>query len=464
MAELLKQQHNLVVLQLSLDRSTPHSAGETVITLQSASKTLIEIKVSCKELGLPIHLREARRYRHSNHRYTIPDIVVQDLQQKLSDILDPGIPLWLQLKEDCGNLALVPWERLLQPKLEIPILRLPYFDLKPFSATESCLDIVLCASSPKSKEPLPVESWLVTFIHSLLEAKLREQVTIHVFTDAHIFHSLQNTLGNQPATADGGKVQLYNPEEAPIDKITQPLEGSTGDLPSLENPWLLWIVDTLRGRSVDAVHFLCHGYLATDQGALAIQSSPVPNSNEEQTLFVGPQQLTNFALDLGAWSIGFSSPPNNYSGSGTRLLADQLARLRTGPVLLHEIMEDPSSLTLVRTYRFLCNEEQDALPSSPAIALYCHPSRIQQTTNPTDEIDQESLMTRYTLAKGKTLKHIQSKNNTPAWIASSQRYLEQSVADLLNAEADPSTPSAAQEGTKEALSFLSELLERHAKE
>jgi hypothetical protein len=304
----------------------------------------------------------------------------------------------------------------------------------------------------------------VAFIHSLLEAKLREKVTIHVFTDAHIFHNLQNILRNQPATADGSKVQLYNPEEASIDKITQPLGGNARDLPSFENPWLLWIVDTLRGRSVDVVHFLCHGYLATDQGALVVQSSPVPNSNEELTLFVGPQQLANFALHLGAWSIGFSSPPNNYSGSGIRLLADQLARLRTGPVVLHEIREDPSSLTLVRTYRFLCNEEQDALPSSPAIALYCHPSRVKQTADPANEIDQKNLMTSYTLAKGKTLKHIQSKDNTPAWIASSQRYLEQSVADLLNAEADSSTPSAVQEGTKEALSFLSELLERHAKE
>jgi len=251
---------------------------------------------------------------------------VQDLKLKLSGVLDAGVPLWLQLKGDCGNLALVPWERLLQPKLEVPILRLPYFDLKPFSSTSSCLDMVLCASSPETKVALPVESLLVPFIHSLLEAKLREKVVIHFFTDAQIFHNLQNILPNELATADGSGMRLHNPEEAPIDQITQPSGGRTRDLPNLESPWLRWVVDTLRGRSVEVVHFLCHGYLATDQGALAFQNSPVPSSEGELASFVGPQQLAAFAQHLGAWAIGFSSPQNNYSGSGTRLLADQLPR------------------------------------------------------------------------------------------------------------------------------------------
>lgn len=458
--ELLKQEYNLIVLQLSLDRSSSSPAGLSVFTLQAAGQTLTEIKVDSAELGLPNNLSEIRKYMYSDPPYTIPDRVVQALKQKLPGVLDAGIPLWLQFKDDYGNLAVIPWERLLQPQLAVPILRLPYFDLKPFSASSSSLDIVLCASSPEMKAAIPVEALLEKLIRRILDAKLRERVIIHVFTDSDIFHNLQHTLHDQITTGDGSGVQLYDPETS-IDTATR-YSGSTYDIPSLENPWLLWIVDALRGRSADVVHFLCHGYLGTDQGTLAFQSSPVPTPGYEPSCFVGPRQLTTFALRLGAWSVGFSSPVNNFSSSGLRLLADQLARLRTGPILLHETVVDPDDLALTQTYLFLCNEAQDALPSSPAIALYCHPNRIKKTAQPEDEINQTQMLNQYTLAKGETLKIMQSKENTPTWIASSQRYLEQSVADIMNANTNSSVSSATQEGTKEALSFLSDILERHA--
>src|SRR6266566_2662749 len=153
MAELLKQQHNLVVLQLSLDRSSssPSSIGFTVFNLEVSGTTVFETRADCAEMGLPKNMREAREYHYGEPSYAIPDVVVQGLHKKLSEVLDPGVPLWLQLTSDCGILSMVPWERLLQADLNVPLLRLPYFALKPLAPTSSSLDIVLCASTPVAK-------------------------------------------------------------------------------------------------------------------------------------------------------------------------------------------------------------------------------------------------------------------------------------------------------------------------
>jgi hypothetical protein len=67
MAELLKQQHNLVVLELSLDRlsKSASSFGSTVFKLEVSGTSLFEIKTDSKEMGLPNDLREAREYRYN---------------------------------------------------------------------------------------------------------------------------------------------------------------------------------------------------------------------------------------------------------------------------------------------------------------------------------------------------------------------------------------------------------------
>ncbi len=466
MAELLKQQHNLVVLELSLDRlsKSASSFGSTVFKLEVSGTSLFEIKTDSKEMGLPNNLREAREYRYNEPIYTIPEIVMQELQKRLPGVLDPGIPLWLQLANDCGILPLVPWERLLQPRLGVPILRLPYFAIKPFSPTSSSLDIILCASTPVAKEPIPVEILLDTLTRRLLETVQRDSVIIHVFADAFVYNNLQSFLRDRLALTNGKGVRLYNPADAATYAPTSS-SGSIRETPGhLENPWLLWMIDSLRGHSVDAIHFICHGYLSADLGSLAFATTPTHNEDRRWALFVGAQQLMTFSTYVGASSVGFSSPERNYSELGLRLLADQLARLRPGPVLLQEVRGDPGCQTLAEVYSFLNDEMRDMPPSSSALALYCHPSRVKQIAQQPGDINQESILNQYTLAKGETLKIMESKENTPSWVASSQRYLEQSVAELIETEptSSSSEPSATRQGVEEALSFLSDTLVRHA--
>jgi hypothetical protein len=196
MAELLGQQGNVVVLELSLDRlsSTTSSFGCTVFRLTVSGESLFEIKAQCNEIGLPNNLRDAREYRYNEPTYRIPEIVIQELQNQLPQFLGPGFPLWLQLANDCGILPLVPWERLLQPHLGVPILRLPYFALKPFSPISSSFDIILCASTPVAKEPIPVAILLDILTRRLLDIVKRDLVVIHVFADAIVYPNLQFLL------------------------------------------------------------------------------------------------------------------------------------------------------------------------------------------------------------------------------------------------------------------------------
>jgi len=52
-------------------------------------------------------------------------------------------------------------------------------------------------------------------------------------------------------------------------------------LPSeISNAWLRWIAQSL-DRPVDVVHFVCHGYLTSEQGWLAFAETPTKNVNVE---------------------------------------------------------------------------------------------------------------------------------------------------------------------------------------
>jgi hypothetical protein len=466
MAEPLKQQHNLVVLQLSLDRSSssPSSVGYAIFDLKVSDTTVFKTKADCAEMGLPKSLREAREYLYEEPAYSIPDIIVQGLQKKLSEVLDAGTPLWLQLTNDCGILVIVPWERLLQPLLRVPLFRQPYFALKPFSPSSSSLNIVLCASTPVEKLVIPVEDLLDRLIGRLLETVQREVVVIHVFADAVVYPGLQSVLQDRIASKNDRSVWLYDPTAAPTSTsaVSSTIMQETPGY--LENPWLHWMLESLKGCSADVVHFLCHGDFSTDQGALAFAASPASNRDRKWAQFVGAQQLTSFLTHLGASTVGFSPPERDFSTAGLRLLADQLAHLRVGTILLHEVKRDVLFNTVAQAYSLIFDDMRDKVPSSPALAFYCHPGQVKQIAPQPGDVDQESLLNQYTLAKGETLQILESKETTPSWIASSQRYLEQSVADLVSTEplASSSTLSPMQHGVGEALSFLSDSIMRHA--
>lgn len=403
------------------------------------------------ELGLPLTLRQARQYQADESHFRIPDHIKTALK---SVVPTDGEPLWLSLAQPYGYLPVVPWERLFHPLLPVPLLRLPYADVQPVVSRES-LDVILCGSFPLAKQNWSPEMVIERFVGQM-PTSLPLQTTFHVFADAAVQSVLRAYRDRFSSTY---QIELYDPEKAADYAV--PAQSNDPDAPGdrLENPWLLWMRDSLAGRSADVVHFVCHGFLGRGQGALALAQSPVRNDDQFLARFVGARQLATFLDQIGAWSVVFSSQPGNYSVSGLRFLQDKIARLRPGPVLLHDMEQEGNQRILDHSYHFLYGMEQVPAPISGAISLYCHPNLTKQELTLSDERFKQ-LMDEFTLAS-KLSRTLEGSENTPAWLAFTQRSLERSVARL-RVEPRSDEEAAMQSGVKDALRFTADVFARHA--
>ena len=180
--------------------------------------------------------------------------------------------------------------------------------------------------------------------------------------------------------------------------------------------------DSLKGRSVDVAHFLCHAYLSQDRGALAFAESPLLNKDTRMARFVGAAELKAFLTQIGAWSTVFSSPENNHSEMGLRQLCVTLAEMRPGPIVHHELNMDPQMDALASTYKFLYSSTPQPPPATPALFVYCQPFRVLSTESSTAGSVMPNLITR-PLQELDAIYH--STENVPAWVAATERYVEE---------------------------------------
>ena len=151
----------------------------------------------------------------------------------------------------------------------------------------------------------------------------------------------------------------------------------------LRSPWLHWMEGELGEQAVDAVHFLCPGYFQNERGSLALARSPVENVDESWSHFIGAPELCTFLNDLGAEAVILGAPYGNVWALGLRLLADELAWTRPGPVMLYETQSHPQDVS--QAYAFLFGEVLDAAPAGgrapdllppPAVKPLCGQSGI----------------------------------------------------------------------------------------
>jgi hypothetical protein len=453
MAILLKRQHNLPTLVLAIERASDRSTGrgQAVFTLQLGDTTIEQVRVPTAALNLPATLRELNTYQYHDPAYTIPPGLIAQIQARLPAILATGAPLWLLFDTSAGFLPLMPWEKLLQPLLGVPLLRIPNFLINPL-ADASALDVVICASSPLSEPAFPLEQVLVRIASQLVQI-VQRRVRIDLFADARVWSNLQAAVD---AAGLGGQVRVHNPREFYTSRPNTAETQST-----FNGSWLEWIGGALAGRSVDLAYFVGHGCLTNDNGFLLMAESPMRNRDQE--IFIGTQQLDAFLTSAGAWAVGFSAPPQTYSGSGLRLLASQLARSRPGPLLLHEFADDQDCQQLGQAFGFLFNATGTA-PAAPAIALYCHPDYVRSEVSSAYGIESsEQAFGALTLAQSDECRRLlQSKDEAPGWLSKSQRVLEKSAAELERTEPLESTRSATRAGSEAALSFVADVLARYA--
>lgn len=428
MAELLKKEYDLLALKIGMDLSEedPQVSCELQGRSEGQLGLVQEWLCSAEEIGLPEKLNR-RESTYQGYRFRFPEYLLNDLKNLIEESEYKDRPLWLHLAKPQGYLSLVPWEQLLVAALGRPVLRLPDFLAKPPRESLNSFDVILCSSLPVAKESFMAVDHLGQIVEHILALGL-SNTTIHVFTDHQIRTDVLNRVDALP------NVRVYDPAEAgelPAVTATTRVPDRPGQL---ANPWLVWMQDSLKGRSVDVAHFLAHGYISRDRGALAFAESPLENLDRRIARFVGATELMTFLTQIGAWSAAFSSPEHNYSEMGLRLLADTIAQSRPGPVLHHEMRMDHNCTAMAEAYAFLFGHEAVPPPVSPALFLYCHPSRLEQQPAAALELEQgvvrgipKGVMPEPEpdIAMDALSSLYESGENVPAWIAATERYVEQ---------------------------------------
>lgn len=425
MAMVLKRKHNLVALKVTLEtrRDTARVRFELEVTEDHDPRTIWEETVAADMIGLTS--RPGSEPSNAGvDNFQLPLKVTEPIKQALRNIPYDG-PVWLHLVKPYGALGVIPWERLLAA-VGNPILRLPDALADAPAEVRRTLDIILCTSRPAAKEAFDAPYYVGQMAKQIVGAVDGRRVRIHVFADLDCTRELKPVvdaagLSDHVFIVDPETARDYSAPKSPSESSpsesspSEPSPSQSSRPQPFASPWLGWMHDSMRGRSVDVVHFLCHGYLADNSGALAFAEAPVPNQSLEWRRFVGAGELGRFLLRVGAWSVAFSSPDRNYSERGLRALADEFAQVRPGPVLHHDCHDDPKFQQLAGAYHFLYGAERSEPRPTPAIALCCQPSLVTG-----EETEAET-----TLSKSARAIRDTGMEELPAWIATAHRFIEQ---------------------------------------
>jgi hypothetical protein len=376
MAELLKRQYNLVVLKVEMRPSQP----DVMFTLQAKVEgelTNIHVWLSSIEaLGLlwDRTLQSGNeRNRGTRGDGALPTDMVGEIAQWMTENIHDGQPLWVHLVKPYGALRFMPWERAFGSAFGHAILMLPDFLFPPPRESSETLDVALCATAPLNSEDGHVRHALHSAIAAILKASVR-RTELHVFADAQLYPEVRSAAAL--VTDSNVTVTPYDPtnaaEYAAAD-LSSRLVDNTGQLRS---PWLLWMRNELKNRSVDVVHMIGHGYLSRDRGALLMAQSPLERTNDFRAGPVSSIELCNFMTQLGAWGTVLTGVWDNHSPMGLRALADEIGQSRPGPVLMHSLDRDPNQSFLAPAYKLLFDTAPSGMPISDSLFVYCQPYRV----------------------------------------------------------------------------------------
>jgi len=468
----LTRHYDLSVIDVSIDLT-----AEPVVVrfrVEITGTVTGEVHVPAAAIGVPVSLAELRLLS-AEPSFQIPPGALDDLRRALHLPRRPSTrPVWLRLRRPWGYLPAIPWERLLQPALGVPVLRLPFYAVPPV-ATYDQLRVVVCASSRKTPGTIPVEDLVDELIEQV--AGVSERTRIDVFADAEAYPRVADRLSRR---SDAPGVHVHDPSAwagAERRQLEQKHDAMAVDdqKEQYANPWLRWMMQVLNGAGVDVLHLVAPGYLSANYGAVALPASPISGPDDGKTCLLGAADLKAFQRRTGSWLLGFTVPRPGVNNVGLRLLAHRMAQQWTGPVLLYDPYADATrGLELGHAYPWLFLRGA-GVPRTPALTLYCHPgapmvavqpahTRAPMRTDPANLI--EAWAQTYTLAKGRTLGMIEDEHGAPAWVTADQRSLERAAALLIepisgNQRASVSQ-QAARRGVEDALQFVSDVIERYA--
>jgi hypothetical protein len=390
---------------------------------------------------------------------TLPAPMARQLETLLRPpLLDQGDCLWLELVEPAGYLPLLPWEKMLRPYTTAPILRLSPHEIKAASADRK-LCVVVCISAP-FKSCVPPARTIEPLLREIRRS-LPERSTLHVFADdlahAGCFEASQQ-LGED--TDRHVSIELHPMPPPPTQRNTQ--QGA--------EPWRDWIVTSMAGTAVEVVQFIVPGMLFPDRPRVITSRAPTSSRFQlrktpwsfiehptRELRYFSPLELSQFLNVLGAWGAVFSSPPGStwtmQSRMSLRLVVDQITRLRPGVTVLHDPEADVGHTALGETYRFIIGDPSIKASASSSVCVYCHPSRAVQMRPEPDYLPGE-LLQQYALLKHLVTSTFAREGKLPAWVATTQRVVEQAISRTADSPADD--PSV--QGLTAALKYVQKMI------
>ena len=414
---LLKRQFSLVALVVELETRGRTATVRLTLeaTVDGEARALWSTSLEAEQIGL------TPRITGGQPNAGVAGIVLPDEVSRAigSALLEHGYggPLWLHLVKPYGVLGALPWERLLV-NCGHAILRLPDALAEAAVETPETLNVILCASRPRSEEHFNIPACLAVMAEKIVRAVSGREVRVYVFADLECTKEITQRL--DAVGLIGSHVIVLDPEGSRDYKLQRSDRGASRAAMA-GSPWLQWMAKSMDGRSVDVVHFVCHGFMADHSGSLAFAESPVLNADPQWCRFVGGDELSCFLIGLGAWSVAFTAPQHNYSPLGLRALADEFAQVRPGPVMHHESADDPGFEQLAAAYRLMYSNERISPGPAPAIALCCQPALVAGVRR------ARAAPTR---TRGAGSPAAASAPDIPAWMASAHRFDEQKEYEI----------------------------------
>jgi hypothetical protein len=450
MAEMLKRQYDLFALKLELELLTgvdgnfvtqvhatvEGSTGGHLETFDHWTNTLDELHIPAR---LSRQGQAAQRYDGD-----LPSDFVERVVAGLERRENGGAPLWIHLAASSGYLLCVPWERLLQPHVGVPILRLPEFLVGPPRRLPRPLRVALCAGAPSARGSADANMLLSEMVRRIADA-LDGRVQLEIFVDATMTSAVRRAIAG--AGVNAVSVTVHEPDACAHAEFQARGAERRSSSARLDNAWLLWMRRALEHTSVDVVHFLGHGFISGSAPAITLTHSPI-DADAQWSRPIGVSEVGTFSTQVGAWSTTLSSPVDNPSPMGLCAFAHHLAQSRPGPLVHHDIAYDADLSALQQAYAFLYAPTPPPPPASPALITYCHPARVADTTRevlrtfsavPAEVDDAADALCETSFTETSSLG-----DDVPTWVSAASRFVEKRALQLKESNQRVGAPPPAQ--------------------
>ena len=360
--------------------------------------------------------------------------------------LPPESALWLEFPSPRGFLYIVPWERLLEPLPGRSMFRLPNHLIRP-EAPRRTFEVAIRASAPLAKAPFEHSRDRGRRVVGQYLSMTGRDVSVHIFTDDEWFSSVQGMF------AGAGAGHRPRPRAAAADYAAPGRTSQVGTSIHCPVPGCCGCATRSASTPLDFVHFVAHGYLPGDQGAIALAASPIVNTDREWSRFIGSVQLDTFLSQVGAWGLALPgrrrTSRRRVAGTCRRHRPDP-ARGRDDPRFARD--SDAGQLGMV-----LQTILRPARRSSPVPAVTCwvHPEFVEIPDTYLEELNLN--VDGGSVFVTDATKAALAESNTASWVASASRVLETQQMRWLPDSADVAPDPAA----VTALLNVADLVERH---